>query len=275
MTYAGPPAPRLFMGVMVSSTYADFLQHREALINGINGEGLHPIAMEHDSALPAGTVIDSSLQMVRDAAAYVGLIGTRYGNIPDSAEHNPERLSLTELEFREARELGRPILLFVMGLDHDVKERDVELDPEKRRKLAAFREDAKRSAADSRLHRVYKVFNSLSELEVAAARSMAKLRRFLDPQTGQLQAQVESGPAVYDRIPVPPALYAEPRYIGSHSFVGRTAHLARLSDWTAPAEAHPVLLFEAIGGTGKSMLTWEWTTRHAPGARDDWAGLFW
>jgi len=104
---------------------------------------------------------------------------------------------------------------------------------------------------------------------------MAKLRRFLDPQTGQLQAQVESGPAVYDRIPVPPALYAEPRYIGSHSFVGRTAHLARLSDWTAPAEAHPVLLFEAIGGTGKSMLTWEWTTRHAPGARDDWAGLFW
>lgn len=36
-----------------------------------------------------------------------------------------------------------------------------------------------------------------------------------------------------------------------------------------------MLLFEAIGGAGKSMLTWEWTTHHANTARDDWAGLFW
>ena len=67
-----------------------------------------------------------------------------------------------------------------------------------------------------------------------------------------------------DDIPAPPALYAEPRYIGSHAFVGRAAQLATLNDWAAPADAHPVLLFEAIGGTGKSMLTWEWITRHAP-----------
>ena len=110
------------------------------------------------------------------------IIGPRYGNIPDSAEHNPESLSLTELEFREARDLGRPILLFVMGPDHDVKQRDVETDPEKRRKLEAFREEAKRAAADSRVHRVYKVFNSLSEFEVAATQSVAELRRFLDAQ---------------------------------------------------------------------------------------------
>jgi hypothetical protein len=36
-----------------------------------------------------------------------------------------------------------------------------------------------------------------------------------------------------------------------------------------------VLLFEAIGGNGKSMLTWEWTTKHAIAVRDDWAGRFW
>ena len=36
-----------------------------------------------------------------------------------------------------------------------------------------------------------------------------------------------------------------------------------------------MLLFEAIGGTGKSMLTWEWATRHARGVRDDWTGVFW
>ncbi len=42
-----------------------------------------------------------------------------------------------------------------------------------------------------------------------------------------------------------------------------------------PSDSHPALLFEAIGGTGKSMLTWEWTTEHATQARKDWAGRFW
>jgi hypothetical protein len=263
---------------MVSSTFADFRQHRESLIGAISGQGLHPIAMEQDSALPAGTVIDSSLQKVRDGSAYVGIIGARYGNIPDSAERNPEHLSLTELEFREARRLGRPILLFIMGPDHDVKQRDVELDPEKIRKLEAFREEAKRAAVGSRVHRVYKVFNSLGEFEVAVTQSVAELRRYLDAQgtaAGQKQAPVTAGTTGGDNIPAPPALYAEPRYIGSHVFVGRAAQLASLNDWAAPAESHPVLLFEAIGGTGKSMLTWEWATRHASGARGDWAGMFW
>ena len=232
--------------------------------------------MEQDSALPAGTVIDASLQKVRDGAAYVGIIGAQYGNIPDSAEHNPERLSLTELEFREARELGRPVLLFIMGPDHDVKQRDVESDPEKKGKLNAFREDAMRAVVGSRVHRVYNVFNSLSEFEVAATQAVAELRRFLDAlAAGHPSAPAAPGRAAGDGIPAPPALYAEPRYIGSHVFVGRGAQLATLNDWAEPTEAHPVLLFEAIGGTGKSMLTWEWTTRHASDARDDWAGVFW
>lgn len=57
--------------------------------------------------------------------------------------------------------------------------------------------------------------------------------------------------------------------------MGRKAQLEILNDWAAPADSHPVLLFEAIGGTGKSMLTWEWTTRHANEIRQDWAGRFW
>jgi hypothetical protein len=48
-------------------------------------------------------------------------IGHRYGNVPESMSLNPDGLSLTELEFREARRLGRPMLLFVMGPDHEVK----------------------------------------------------------------------------------------------------------------------------------------------------------
>lgn len=78
-----------------------------------------------------------------------------------------------------------------------------------------------------------------------------------------------------DLIPTPPALYSEPPYIGSHKFVGRRAQLEILDDWAQEADTHPVLLFDAIGGSGKSMLTWEWTTKYATRARGDWAGRFW
>jgi hypothetical protein len=57
--------------------------------------------------------------------------------------------------------------------------------------------------------------------------------------------------------------------------VGRQAQLEILNDWARAADAHPVLLFDAIGGSGKSMLTWEWTTKHATQIRGDWAGRFW
>src|SRR6185436_6780624 len=78
-----------------------------------------------------------------------------------------------------------------------------------------------------------------------------------------------------DPIPTPPAFYAEPPYIGSHTFVGRRAELEQLSDWASAANQGTVLLLEAIGGSGKSMLTWEWATKHATAVRKDWAGRFW
>jgi hypothetical protein len=265
-------APRRHLGVMVCSTFADLKEHRAALMKAIEAQGFYPEAMEHDAARPGGTDVDSSLQKVRDAAAYIGVISHKYGQIPESADGNPDGFSLTELEFREARRLGRPMLIFIMGDDHDVKPNAVERDPDKIRKLEAFRDEVKRAAEGSRLHRVYATFNSLGEFEVAAERSVAELRRFLD---GQLKPAPSGRTDGTDDIPRPPALYAEPRYIGSHAFVGRAAELATLSGWAAPAEPNPILLFEAIGGAGKSMLTWEWTVNHASAARADWAGTFW
>ncbi|MFI7601507.1 DUF4062 domain-containing protein [Actinoplanes sp. NPDC049681] len=271
-------APRRYLGVVVSSTFRFLQQHRAVLIKAVEGQGLHAVAMEQDAALPATTVVDASLQKVRDAAAYVGIVSHRYGEIPES-ERNPERLSLTELEFREARRLDRPMLIFIMGDDHEVKLGALERDPEKVRKLEAFRESVKQATSASPEECVYAEFNSLSEFAVAATQSVAELRRYLDtrPPTGPAPAPSAAGvPAGQaDGIPVAPAFYAEPPYIGSHAFVGRAAQLQTLRDWAAPAEAHPIMLIEAIGGTGKSMLTWEWTTGYAGAARPDWAGQFW
>ncbi|HXA20600.1 MAG TPA: DUF4062 domain-containing protein [Thermoanaerobaculia bacterium] len=268
--------PVAYKGVMVSSTFTDLVQHREALIKAIDKQKLKAVAMENDSALPAIDLIDSSLQMVRDAAAYIGVISHKYGQIPECPKRNPKGLSVTELEFNEARRLGRPVLLFIMGDGHDVKKGDVEIEPDKITKLAAFRENAKLMKSDSAVHRVYKVFNSLHEFEVVAMQSVAELRRYLDqPAESTAERREVANTGESDPIPMPPAFYAEPPYIGSHKFVGREAQLETLSDWAAAADPHPVLLFEAIGGAGKSMLTWEWTTQHAMAVRDDWAGRFW
>lgn len=88
-------------------------------------------------------------------------------------------------------------------------------------------------------------------------------------------AAVISADAHGVNIPEAPAFYAEPDYIGLHQFVGRQAELDVLSDWANHSDPTHLLLFEAIGGNGKSMLTWEWSRNHATTIRTDWAGRFW
>lgn len=115
-------------------------------------------------------------------------------------------------------------------------------------------------------------------------RSHADLPKYLEslvpapePAAAVSQAVPDSAPGAAERdgIPTPPAFYAEPDYIGLHRFVGRGAELETLNDWARAADPTNVLLFEAIGGNGKSMLTWEWTTNRAKSVRTDWAGRFW
>jgi len=270
------PSPVQYQGVMVSSTFVDLSEHRSALIKAIKGQGLTDVAMENDSAKAGVDIIDSSLQMVRDSAAYVAIISHKYGQIPKCPKRNPTNLSITELEFDEAQRLNRPTLLFIMSDKHQVMPGDVETNASKRKKLSAFRKRAKKMMPDSDVHRIYSTFENLEEFKTQAIHAVANLRRYLDEQPVAIQDHavivVEAEP---NTIPAPPDFYAEPPYIGSHEFLGRRAELERLSDWASPADSHPIILFEAIGGAGKSLLTWEWTAKHATQIRGDWAGRFW
>ena len=174
------PAPRQYHGVMISSTFTDLEQHRAALIEAITGQGLAAVAMENDTPKPDVDIIDSSLRMVRDASAYIGVISAKYGQTPKCPKRNPGKLSITELEFNEAQRLGRPVLLFIMGHKHPLIEADVEIDADKREKLNAFRERAKQVQPDSPVHRVYATFASLEEFNRKAIHAAANLRRHLD-----------------------------------------------------------------------------------------------
>lgn len=264
--------PRQYPGIMLSSRSRGLERHRAALVRAIERHPFRVVAMEYDSAKADIDVIESSLEMVRDASAYIGIIGFSYGQIPLCPRRNPDALSLTELEFNEAQRLKRPILLFIMGETHPVRPADSETSAANKQKLDTFRERAKRMNPGSPVHRVYATFDSLGEFTSQVAVSVANLRRHLDARSA---AATEGHGAQLDVIPTPPAFYAEPPYIGSNEFVGRRAQLDGLNDWAVPADPHPVLLFDAIGGSGKSMLTWEWTTKHAATVRGDWEGRFW
>lgn len=66
---------------------------------------------------------------------------------------------------------------------------------------------------------------------------------------------------------------AIPPYSGSHEFIGRQAELAELNDWVT-SEQRAVYFLQAIGGSGKSILAWNWL-RRSINQGGHWKGRFW
>src|SRR5687768_2101966 len=103
--------------VMVSSTTLDLPEHRDKVRDAIERRGCFPRMMEHATAT-GETALDFSLRLVDLAEVYIGIFGYRYGFIPDDPAKNPNKLSITELEYRRALERGILVRCFFMGDDH-------------------------------------------------------------------------------------------------------------------------------------------------------------
>jgi Domain of unknown function (DUF4062) len=184
--------PKDYRAIMLSSTFTDLREHRQKAIDAIGKFAFMPRVMEFSGANADTDIIDTCLSMVRDAAAYVGIIGLKYGQTPLDSVRNPNRLSITELEFNEAKRLGRPIALFIMGEDHPLRKADIEGDPEKSRKLSNFRERAKRMHDGGEVQRIYEVFDSLEQFAPAVAIAIGNLVRLLERNDGREQRIAES-----------------------------------------------------------------------------------
>src|SRR4029453_8824323 len=59
--------------------------------------------------------VDKCLEDVRKADIYVGIFAFRYGYVPPDSHGNPDKQSITELEFRQAESLKKPCLTFVVN----------------------------------------------------------------------------------------------------------------------------------------------------------------
>ncbi|HEV7892849.1 MAG TPA: DUF4062 domain-containing protein [Pyrinomonadaceae bacterium] len=243
--------------VMISSTARDLPEHREKVMHACLRLGMfYPEMMEHLSAADANAV-EVSLRMVDKAEVYLGVFGFRYGYVPPDAD-----ISVTEMEYNRAAELGIPRLIFMMHDDHPVKAGDVETGSGAE-KLKAFKERLKTD-------RVVGFFKSPDELLTLVFQSLSELR----------QPDLTAFHYVSD-IPEPPEAFIAHPYtlLQTHRLVGRQPELNLLTDWVAkpdaPIYSARILNVVAVGGMGKSALTWKWFNDIAPQEMKPLAGRMW
>ena len=97
--------------IYVSSTFGDLKEYRKAVYDTLRKLRHDVIAME-DYVASDDWPKDKCLSDVEACDVYVGIFAWRYGFIP--AEQNPNRCSITEIEYRKAVEAGKPRLIFLL-----------------------------------------------------------------------------------------------------------------------------------------------------------------
>jgi hypothetical protein len=241
--------------VMISSTSLDLPEHRKVVLDACLRQGMFPLMMEHLPAADADA-IEESLRMVNEADIYLGIFAYRYGYIPKGY-----KTSVTEMEYNRAVERGIPRLIFLMDKDHPVKTTDVQTG-DGAVKIEVLKEHLKKEL-------VVNFFKSSAELQAEVIDSLSKLR----------QPNLISFHYISD-IPTPPEPYiAHPYTLLQTSLVGRQAELNLLTDWVTKPGSNlyqaRILSIVAIGGMGKSALTWTWFNEIAPEEMKPLAGRLW
>src|SRR5438876_6357840 len=241
--------------VMISSTAIDLPEHRDLVKDACLRQGMFPVMMEHLPAADADAIAES-LRMVNEADISIGIFAYRYGYIPKGYD-----ISVTEMEYNRAAERGIPRLIFLMHKKHPLTAEDFETG-EGTVKLDAFKERMKKE-------RVVNFFKSPAELQAEVIDSLSKLR----------QPNLTAFHYVSD-IPEPPEPYiAHPYTLLQINLVGRQSELNLLTDWvTKPGSTlyqARILSIVAIGGMGKSALTWKWFNDIAPHEMKPLAGRLW
>lgn len=100
--------------VYISSTYEDLKEFREEAYRALRQMRHDVVAME-DYAASDQRPLDVCLADVAASDFYVGIFAWRYGFVPPV--NNPERRSITELEFRQAVQSGKKCLIFLLHED--------------------------------------------------------------------------------------------------------------------------------------------------------------
>jgi len=251
--------------VMISSTARDLPEHRKQIMEACQRQGMFAVRMED---LPANSeqAATASLKMIEEADIYVGLLANRYGYIPQ--RNNSHQISVTEMEYNRAVERKIERLIFVMDKSHPITVDDVDI--ENAAKLKTFKDRIQ-------TENIVRFFKSPDDLRAEAINSLSQLRR---PDLTKFHYVSE--------IPTPPEVFVAHPYtlLQTHTLIGRRKELKLLTDWItgkelefdrhkAPADFVRIMSIIAIGGMGKSALTWKWFNDVAPQEMKGLAGRMW
>ncbi|HJR05730.1 MAG TPA: DUF4062 domain-containing protein [Pyrinomonadaceae bacterium] len=252
---------------MISSTARDLPKHRKQVMDACLRQGMFPSMMEHLTASDSDAA-SKSLEMVDGADIYLGILAYRYGFVPD--EDNPQRISITEMEYNRAVERGIPRLIFFMDKTHTITPADMEEDTNDpievaRRKLKL--DELKKRAGKER---VAGFFKSAADLRAHVIQALSDHRK---PDLTTFH--------YISNIPAPPEPFIAHPYtlLQTHRLVGRQPELNLLTDWVAKPSSTiyraRILNIVAVGGLGKSALTWKWFNDIAPQEMSPLAGRLW
>lgn len=277
------------LDAMISSTSKDLIEHRKQASDALFRRQYFPIVMENLVAMNDADAISASLQMVEDAELYIGIFAHRYGYCPVD-DRNPDNISITEMEYRHAQNLGIPTLIFVMTDDYPsltdlsdltnktgielMEEMQVyfEADSEKKAKFKAFKDELTTK-------HIVSFFDEPDKLRTEIILALTKhleedCRTYYASRSGTAQVKQNQPKQTATGIPELPELYAVPDYSDQNAvFVGRADELAQLQEWVQVESNKPIFVLEAIGGMGKSALAWKWVQDRV--TTEDIKGIFW
>lgn len=238
--------------VFISSTYIDLIDYRRVAIEVVNRYKCVPLAMEFFGSQPQDPTTVAGKE-VRECDIFVGIYAHRFGFVPGGQEK-----SITQQEYELAKAQGKDCLCFVVKKDHPWNPQFCEY--QKYEPLQVF---LKTVLADNTVS----FFTTAADLEGKLSSSLGKL--LLDKQGGDGRQgrrvkliSIAPTPCIAHPYPLPP------------NFTGREAEKARLSHWLLNA-AEPLLVMEAIGGMGKSALSWVWLHREVLEKPSELDGVFW
>ncbi|MEL7423200.1 MAG: DUF4062 domain-containing protein, partial [Bacteroidota bacterium] len=253
--------------VMISSTVKDLPDYRSMVMDACLRADTFPKMMEH---LPAANTdaIGVSLAMVDESDIYIGIFAHKYGYIPEGHD-----ISITEMEYNRAVERGIPILIFIISDEVAVKPKDFEIG-QAAVQLNILKEKLKRE-------KVVAFFESPKDLRGLVIDSLGDVKEQLqeneEEETNQGAAWAKSLHYTSEIPAKPEAFIAHPyTLLQVRGLIGRKKELELLTDWITKPQYRDITIFNvvAIGGMGKSALTWTWFNDVAPQEKK-WAGGVW